>query len=117
SLFAMEHEQTAQHVFNLGTGVPTTLDRLARTLAQVFDKPRLAPVYRGCYRPSDVRHLVLNPGQLADLGFRARTRLEEGLRNVAQWLRATHPEVPELFRAAEHQLVQYGVVRKAHATV
>jgi dTDP-L-rhamnose 4-epimerase len=115
-LLAMEHEETAQQVFNVSTGVPTTIDGLARTLARVYGKPGLAPVYRGVYRPSDVRHLVLDPGRLAALGFRAPTGLEEGLREVARWLLATHKVVPELFRSAEAQLVRYGVVRQVHAT-
>ncbi len=114
TLVAMENEQSAGRVLNLGTGVATTIDELARMLAHAYGKSELAPVYRNYYRPSDVRHLVLDPTQMAELGFRAEVRPAEGLRHVAQWLRATFKNVPERFRTAEEDLCRLGVVRKAH---
>jgi dTDP-L-rhamnose 4-epimerase len=114
ALIAMEDERTSGRVLNLGTGTAMTIDRLARTLAQTYSKPELVPVYRGYYRPSDVRHLVLDPEQMARLGFRSTVTVTEGLRDVANWLRSTHDAIPERFRAAEEQLLRLGVVRESH---
>jgi dTDP-L-rhamnose 4-epimerase len=114
NLFAMEHEATAQQVYNVATGQPTTVDGLARSLAEIYGRPDLAPAYRGTYRPGDVRHLVLDPGRLEALGWRATIPLAEGLPRFADWVQA-QDQVPERFRAAEPQLVASGVVRLSRA--
>jgi dTDP-L-rhamnose 4-epimerase len=115
NLVAMEHEDAGQRVFNVSTGVATTIDELARTLARIYGRPELEPVYRRTYRPSDVRHLVLDPRRLEALGWRAEIRLEEGMAHFARWAQS-HGRVPERFRAAERQLLSSGVVRQAEAS-
>jgi dTDP-L-rhamnose 4-epimerase len=114
NLFAMEHEETTQQVYNVGTGHATTIHTLARSLAESYDRPELEPVYRGTYRPGDVRHLVLDTGRLDALGWRATISLAEGLPRFVEWVGA-QDQVPERFRGAEPQLVASGVVRLAQA--
>lgn len=112
TLYVMEHEGSQGQVYNVGTGVGSSVDKLARCLATVYDNPAVTPAYRNCYRPSDIRHLVLEPSKLADLGYRCQTPLEEGLKHVAKWVLA-QGDVPDLFRGAEAQLIHAGVVRQA----
>jgi dTDP-L-rhamnose 4-epimerase len=114
-LLAMEHDETAGGVFNVATGVATTIDSLARTLAHAYRRPELEPIYRRYYRPSDVRHLVLDSTQLAKLGFRAQISVKDGIAEVARWLESNYKDLPERFREAEEQLLRLGVVRQAHA--
>jgi dTDP-L-rhamnose 4-epimerase len=110
NLAAMERDETAGRVLNVGTGVATTIDHLARTLAALYDKPALEPVYRGSYRPGDVRHLVLDPSALVALGWRPETRLDQGMRQFVTWVRS-NDQIPDLFRTAEQNLIASGVVR------
>jgi dTDP-L-rhamnose 4-epimerase len=112
NLVAMEHDDSAGRVFNVGTGVASTIDYLARTLAKAYGKPEIKPEYRGCFRPGDVRHLVLDPSALEALGWRAQVSLEEGMRHFVDWVSSDNQEVPDLFRSAEQNLVQSGVVRQ-----
>jgi dTDP-L-rhamnose 4-epimerase len=112
NLVAMEREETAGRVLNVGTGVATTIDHLARTLAAIYGKPGLEPVYRNCFRPGDVRHLVLDPSALGALGWRPETNLDEGMRQFVAWVRSNE-QIPDLFRTAEQNLFASGVVRQA----
>jgi len=112
NLLAMEHDATARRVFNVGTGIATTIDELARTLAACYGKPALEPAYRGCYRPSDVRHLVLDPAELSALGWRPEVPLRAGMNRFIEWARSSD-EIPDLFRTAEQNLIKSGVVRQA----
>lgn len=114
NLFAMEHEATEQKVYNVGTGRPTSIHSLACLLAQAFEHPELQPVYRGTFRPGDVRHLVLDRSALSSLGWDAEISLNKGLPAFVNWVRS-QDHVPERFRGAERQLVASGVVRMSRA--
>ena len=101
-------------MYNVGTGRATTIHELAASLAKIYGRPELEPVYRGTYRPGDVRHLVLDSTCLRVLGWRATIPLAEGLSRFVEWVRR-QDQVPERFRAAEPQLVASGVVRLSQA--
>ena len=68
--------------YNVSSGVPHTVGDLARELARAADGP--APVVTGQYRLGDVRHVVASPDRAAaELGFRAQTSFEDGVREFA----------------------------------
>ncbi|GAA1897775.1 NAD-dependent epimerase/dehydratase family protein [Asanoa iriomotensis] len=69
-------------VYNVASGVPTTVGELAVALAAATAGP--APEVVGGYRAGDVRHVVASPRRAADeLGFRARVGLADGLAEFA----------------------------------
>ncbi len=81
--------QVADEVFNVASGVETSLTELAATLLQVMDSP-LALEYGPERKVNPV------PRRLADvrkaerlLGFEAKIRLAAGLQNLVGWWRAT----------------------------
>jgi UDP-glucose 4-epimerase len=75
-------------VYNVGTGVETSvleLHRLCRRVAGREREPELAPARLG-----DLRRSVLDPGKAErDLGWRPRHDLESGLRATWEWVSAT----------------------------
>lgn len=108
SLFVMENQKAGHPIFNVGTGRATTLRALARELARIFGK-RIEPKIPGEFRLGDVRHIVLDPGKLRQIGFEAATPLSEGLKFFAEWMRAQGP-VEEYFTEAHAQLRSSGIV-------
>jgi UDP-glucose 4-epimerase len=72
-------------VFNIGTGVETSLNALADTLLSVMQSP-LRPEYAP---PRKVNAVPRRLASIADaqrrLGFRARISLEDGLRSLVAW--------------------------------
>jgi len=72
-------------IFNVGTGTETTVLELHRTCAAVAGldaEPRFEPARLG-----DARRSVLDVSRAAaELGWRARTPLEDGLRRTWDWL-------------------------------
>ena len=81
-LAAAEHDGG---VFNVGTGEETSvleLHRLCAQVAGVAAEPRFEPARLG-----EARRSVLDVSHAADeLGWRARTPLDEGLRRTWEWL-------------------------------
>jgi UDP-glucose 4-epimerase len=82
-------------VFNVGTGVETSLKALADMLLAIMDSP-LGPQQAPPRRVNPVRRRLASVEEAQrQLGFRARIPLEDGLRTLVSWWRhqrlAAHP--------------------------
>jgi UDP-glucose 4-epimerase len=75
-------------VFNIGTGVETTVHELGRAIAAACGlefEPEQAPPRLG-----EVRRIAIDPSRAArELGFQPRTGLADGLDRTVEWARAT----------------------------
>lgn len=77
-------------IFNIGTGVKTTIEGFAVLLAETFEL--LETPHFGAYQPHpwDLTDWVSNPELAArELGWTAAVSLPEGLRATSEWLRST----------------------------
>lgn len=84
NLLAMSSEVTDE-VFNVGTGVETTLNQLCDVLLRVTNSP-LRPVYQEPRKVANVRARRAGIEKAEKmLGFRYRVGLEEGLRELIRW--------------------------------
>jgi UDP-glucose 4-epimerase len=80
--FLAAAESEALGTYNIGTGVETSVLELGRLLANACDRefePEMAPP-----RPGEVQRIAIDSALAADeLGWRAQTTLEQGLRATA----------------------------------
>jgi dTDP-L-rhamnose 4-epimerase len=68
--------------YNVASGTPHTVGEMAAVLAAACGGPE--PRVTGEYRIGDVRHVVASPSRAErELGFRARVRFEDGMREFA----------------------------------
>ena len=82
---------TVTGVFNVGTGVATTVLQVARTLAEVLGKD-IAPRFTGTKRIGDIRHCFADIGKARRLlGYEPHVTLEDGLVELAEWLQGQKP--------------------------
>jgi dTDP-L-rhamnose 4-epimerase len=85
-LLALESEAAVGQAVNLGTGVATTVSRVAEVIADGLGLS-IEPVLNGQYRSGDIRHCVADPGRAhALLGFAAQTSFEDGMHDLIGWL-------------------------------
>ncbi len=73
---------------NLGTGRATPVLEVARLLARLCGA-RVSPRILGAFRAGDIRHCVADNRRLVGAGFAPRVTLEEGMRELVAWARAT----------------------------
>jgi UDP-glucose 4-epimerase len=74
-------------VYNVASGVETSLDQLARALVEIMGST--LSVERGPPRPTAVPRRLANTHRAREhLGFEAEVPLQEGLRRLVQWWRA-----------------------------
>jgi UDP-glucose 4-epimerase len=74
-------------VFNVGTGVETSLNDLARMLLKVMGSS-LQPQYAEARKVNPVSRRLASTGRAArEIGFRSAITLEDGLRDLVNWWR------------------------------
>jgi dTDP-L-rhamnose 4-epimerase len=99
---------------NVGSGVPVSVDTIARNLQRQFAAPR-ALVVSGQYRLGDIRHNFADISAIEQaLGFSPKVPLEDGIERFVQWVK-TQPiaeDGPEdgLDRA-NRELIERGLMK------
>ena len=84
---ALESDEAPGHVFNIGSGRSYTVRDVALMLSAVLDKPPEAEIC-GKYRVGDIRHCFADISLARRvLGYRPLVTLEDGLTDLADWLR------------------------------
>jgi dTDP-L-rhamnose 4-epimerase len=106
---ALESDAAAGHAVNLGTGRPSTVSHIAKTLSDGLSL-EIEPILNGQYRAGDIRHCVADPSLARTLlGFEARTRLEDGMTDLLGWL--SDQEAVDRVDDATRELAARGLAR------
>jgi dTDP-L-rhamnose 4-epimerase len=108
NLTVAEHPDADYEVFNVGTGVATSVLEFVEVLNEVYGR-KVAPVLRAEFRPGDFRHLVTDASKLCALGWTPQVPLREGLRRYADWIQS-FGTIEEYFSEAERVLKETRVV-------
>ena len=83
---ALESDQAAGKVLNVGSGESVTVLEIAERLARILDVD-IAPEALGRWRAGDIRHCFADITRARDLlGYEPQVDLETGMRDLAEWL-------------------------------
>ena len=92
NLLALENDGADYQAFNVGTGVPTSVRKVARLLGEGLGQD-LAPEIVAKYREGDIRHCVADISRARKLlGYEPRISLEHGIPELLQWVSAQSAE-------------------------
>jgi dTDP-L-rhamnose 4-epimerase len=106
---ALECEAVGDVGLNIGTGRATSVRALARALGEALGRPR-EPEIVDKFREGDIRHCAADPGAARRLlAFEAAVTLEDGLRDLAAWVRREQAE--DRVSQARAELERKGLVR------
>ena len=85
---ALEANQDRQQVFNIGSGTSRNVLEVMDRLARVLDCGHISPVITRTCRAGDIRHCFADIGAARSiLGYEPKVTFEEGLAELAGWLR------------------------------
>jgi dTDP-L-rhamnose 4-epimerase len=103
---------SAEGVFNVGSGVRTSILSLAAAMCRSV-APGISPVVVSEYRVGDIRHCVADLQRArARLNYVPRVSLDAGLAEFTAWA-AGEPVSAMSVSAANRELVAYGLLRSA----
>ena len=87
-LLAMDKPEADNQVFNLGTGVPTSIGEVADLLCQHLVAGELEPQILNQFRAGDIRHCYADLTKARRLlGFEPRISFQEGLGDLLAWVK------------------------------
>jgi dTDP-L-rhamnose 4-epimerase len=108
ALFVLDDPRTDGAVYNIGTGVPASVNRVAELLAARLGVD-IAPERPRRWREGDVRHCFADVSHLAALGFRAETSLDAGIGDLVDAVRDERPV--DGVEHARDELLSHGLLR------
>lgn len=84
NVLALTNPEPAPGAFNVCSGEPVPILRMAQLLTEHTGRGQLAPVVTGRYRIGDVRHIVASPERAREhLGFKADVSFDNGMQQFA----------------------------------
>jgi dTDP-L-rhamnose 4-epimerase len=114
NMLAMEQSGADYCALNVGTGRSTTVRDVAVTLAGHL-KLDIEPEILGEFRAGDIRNCVADVADIKErLGFTPATRFEDGMRELAEWLR--HEESDDRSEVAIMELRKHGLTSRRDAS-
>jgi UDP-glucose 4-epimerase len=86
-VLALERDVQGGEVFNIATGRPVTINRLASLVVRLEGRKGLEPVHLDP-RAGDIRHSYADIRRAKkNLGYSPRFSIEEGLSRAIDWMR------------------------------
>jgi len=105
---SMKHAGGGYRVFNIGSGVPTTVIEMARALARTLKSSSELQI-SGDFRAGDIRHCYADRTRArAELGFEPLISLKEGLSALCGWV-VRQEVVEDLSDQAQRELSRLGL--------
>jgi dTDP-L-rhamnose 4-epimerase len=109
NLLVMEKSKADYEVFNVGTGKPTSILDIARTLSKLYGK-NLKPEIVNKYRSGDIRHCYADISKIKKLGFKPAVSFEAGMHELVEWGMTQKAE--DKTEAAYRELKERGLVER-----
>jgi dTDP-L-rhamnose 4-epimerase len=108
-LLARERSEADYQVFNLGTGVPTSIAQAAEMLAQSLTAGQIKPQILNQYRAGDIRHCYADLTKARQLlGYQPQISLQDGMGDLLSWVRAQ--TAVDRFAQVEEELAEKSLV-------
>jgi dTDP-L-rhamnose 4-epimerase len=105
----MESDAANFQVINVGTGVSTSVGRVAQLLAKGLGVS-IEPIIVGQFREGDIRHCFADISRARKLlGYEPTVSLEEGIPQLLDWARGQ--EAIDGVERAARELQSFGLVR------
>jgi dTDP-L-rhamnose 4-epimerase len=105
--FAIEKPAANYQAFNIGSGIPITISRVAEVTLKLCNSP-LVPEITGKFRNFDVRHCYADTTKLATLlDWKPEVSFEQGMAEVYEW--SKNEQATDLVEQAMKELAQRGL--------
>jgi dTDP-L-rhamnose 4-epimerase len=109
NLRAMSSDDANYHAINVGTGIATSVSRVAELLAEGLGLD-IEPVLVSRYREGDIRHCIADISRARRLlGYEPTVSLEQGIPQLLAWVR--EQQAADFVERATEELQSHGLVK------
>jgi len=85
NMLALTTKEAKGEVFNIATGLPSTINKLVSNLQETMKKKHLKPIHKEP-RPGDIRHSYASIEKAKKiLGYKPKFSLKKGLNKLVEW--------------------------------
>ena len=107
---AMEKPESRNEVFNVGTGVATSIEYAVTTLASLIN-PLIKLDIQGKFRPGDTRHCYADISKIKNkLGYSPKFSFSEGMKELVEWVKYQRGKVEDKSEQANEELRKKGLL-------
>ncbi|HWQ96144.1 MAG TPA: NAD-dependent epimerase/dehydratase family protein [Candidatus Methylomirabilis sp.] len=107
NILTMEKSKANYEVFNVGTGIPLTVQNIAETIAETYRSDIKAEITNK-FRKGDVRHCYADISKIQKLGFKQSISFEKGMRELIKW--SSKQIAVDKFEHANNELQEKGLI-------
>jgi dTDP-L-rhamnose 4-epimerase len=109
-ILSMNKIAAENEVFNVGTGIPTSIKKIAELLCEKIN-PAISPIILNKYRSGDIRHCIADISKIrAKLQFEPEMQFEEGIDQLIQWVTLQKGKVKDKSKEALEELKSKGLI-------
>lgn len=85
-LLVLNNKKTINQTYNVGSGIPTTINQLATQMTKIAGKPNYEIQHISPLK-NDAKHKYADITKLKKLGYQPKTELTEGLTKYLEWFK------------------------------
>lgn len=109
-ILAMEKSNAKSDIFNVGTGISTTIGDVALTLAK-FINPKIQPKILKKFRVGDIRHCIADISKIkSKLGYKPKYSFEMGMKELIEWVKSTKEKNEDKSKLVNDELKGKGLL-------
>jgi dTDP-L-rhamnose 4-epimerase len=109
NMLVMGSRKADYETFNVGSGSPTTVLRIAETFAKLYGK-KIRPDVKNKYRAGDIRHCFADISRIRRIGFAPKVAFEAGMADLVRW--GEKQEAQDLSQQALKELEDRNLVER-----
>ena len=110
-ILSLENQHARNEVFNVGTGIPTTIKKMAELLADNIN-PKMKPFITNKFRPGDIRHCYADITRIkSKLGYEPIISIDVGIKELIEWVKMNQDNVEDKTILANEELKNRGLLK------
>jgi dTDP-L-rhamnose 4-epimerase len=110
-ILSLSHKSAKNEVFNVGTGIATSIKDVAEVLAQKIN-PSISPTIANNFRPGDIRHCFADISKIKNsLGFKPLISFRDGMKELIEWVKSQKNNVEDKTSIASNELEKKGLLK------
>ena len=110
-LLAMNSPVANGEIFNVGTGIPLTIKKVAEYFTEKIN-PKLKPSYSQQYRVGDIRHCIADISKIKEkLGYEPKISFEKGIEEYINWIKTQRNDIQDKTEEALMELKEKGLLK------